>query len=64
MKRPKGTETSAFGTNGKINHDSSKYYNSKLYSELGNKIILDKNENDFPYELENKFILDSAENMN
>jgi len=40
MKRPKGTETSAFGTNGRINHDSSKFYNSKLYSELGDKKIL------------------------
>jgi site-specific DNA-methyltransferase (adenine-specific) len=63
MKRPKGTETSAFGTNGRINHDSSKFYNSKLYSELECKKILDKNENDFPDELENKFILGSAENM-
>lgn len=63
MKRPKGTETSAFGTNGRINHDSSKFYNSKLYSELGDKRILDKNDNDFPNELENKFILGSAENM-
>lgn len=63
MKRPKGTETSAFGTNGRINHDSSKFYNSKLYSELGNKKILDKNENDFPDNLKNKFILGTAENM-
>lgn len=63
MKRPKGTETSAFGTNGRINHDSSKFYNSKLYSELGDKKILDKSENDFPDNLENKFILGSAENM-
>ena len=63
MKKHKGTETSAFGTNGRINHDSSKFYNSKLYSELGEKKILDKNENNFPDELENKLILGSAENM-
>lgn len=63
MKRPKGTETSAFGTSGRINHDSSKFYNSKLYKELGNKKILDKKENDFPKEFENKFILGTAENM-
>jgi len=63
MKRPKGTETSSFGTNGRINHDSSKFYNSKLYKELGNKKILDKKENDFPKEFENKFILGTAENM-
>ena len=63
MKRPKGTETSAFGTNGRINHDSSKFYNSKLYKELDDKKIFDKKENDFPKELENKFILGTAENM-
>jgi site-specific DNA-methyltransferase (adenine-specific) len=63
MKRQNGTTTSAFGTSGRINHDSSKFYNSKLYTELGNKEILDKNENDFPDELENKIILGSAENM-
>jgi len=58
-----GTETSSFGTSGRINHDSSKFYNSKLYTELGDKKVLDKNENDFPESLENKFILGSAENM-
>ncbi len=63
MKRQKGTETSAFGTNGRINHDSSKFYNSKLYSELEERKPLDKNENDFPADLENKLILGSAENM-
>lgn len=63
MKRPKGTETSAFGTNGRINHDSSKFYNSKLYKEFDDKKILDKKENDFPKEFENKFILGTAENM-
>ncbi len=63
MKRQNGTETSAFGTNGRINHDSSKFYNSKLYTELGDKKVLDKNENDFPDKLENTFILGSAENM-
>ena len=63
MKRTKGTETSAFGTKGRINHDSSKFYNSKLYTELSEKKILDKNENEFPKVLENKFILGTAENM-
>ena len=62
-KRQNGTKTSAFGTSGRINHDSSKFYNSKLYTELGKKKTLEKNENDFPYELENKFILGSADNM-
>lgn len=63
MKRQKGTETSSFGTNGRVNHDSSKFYNSKLYQELGDKKTLDKNDNNFPDKLENRFILGSAENM-
>jgi modification methylase len=58
-----GTVSSSFGTNGRINHDSSKFYNSKLYKELGDKKTIDKNENEFPVKFENKFILGSAENM-
>ena len=34
MKNRISTETSSFGTQGRINHNSSKFYNSKLYSEL------------------------------
>lgn len=38
MNNPKykrtGTKTSAFGTPGRINHDSSEFYNSKMYSEI------------------------------
>lgn len=63
MKRKNGTETSVFGTNGRINHDSSKFYNSKLYSELESKKLLEKDENVFPEKYENKFILGSAEKM-
>jgi modification methylase len=63
MKRRNGTETSAFGTNGRSNHDSSKFYNSKLYTELDIKKELFKNENVFPSQLENILILGSAENM-
>lgn len=33
-KRRNGTQTSAFGTPGRINHDSSRFYNSKLYGGL------------------------------
>lgn len=63
MRKTKGTETSVFGTSGRINHDSSKFYNSKLYTHLGEKKVLDKNENDFPDKWENKFILGTSENM-
>lgn len=58
-----GTESSSFGTNGRINHDSSKFYNSKLYSELTENEVLDKTEYEMPKEFINKLILGSAENM-
>ena len=60
----KGSKTSSFGTSSRINHDSSTYYSSRLYSELpannGGEAIAD---NDFPLEFENKIILGSSENM-
>lgn len=63
MKR--GSKTSKFGTTSRINHDSSEYYNSKLYSELsdngnGSHPVEDK---PFPVEYENKIILGTSENM-
>lgn len=63
MQVKKGTETSSFGTNGRINHDSSKFYNSKLYKELENNVKVSNIENIFPKELENKVLLGSSENM-
>ncbi|HOY72275.1 MAG TPA: hypothetical protein PLX53_04000, partial [Tenuifilaceae bacterium] len=61
MDKRNGTETSAFGTKGRINHDSSKFYSSKLYSEINNNFIGDKAENQIPNEYENRIILGSAE---
>ena len=62
-QRKKGTESSSFGTNGRINHDSSKFYNSKLYKELNNNKKVSKDINEFPKELLNTTILGSAEDM-
>jgi site-specific DNA-methyltransferase (adenine-specific) len=62
-KQQSGTETSSFGTNGRINHNSDKFYHSKLYSEIEIIEELPKIENPLPKEFENKFILGSAENM-
>ncbi len=58
-----GTESSSFGTNGRINHDSSKFYNSKLYKELENNKQVSKETNPFPENLLNTTILGSAEDM-
>lgn len=62
-KKTKGTETSSFGTKGHINHDSTKFYNSKLYKELKNKVKVSDVENILPKELENKILYASSEDM-
>lgn len=59
----KGTKSSSFGTNGRINHDSSKFYDSKLYKELNNGKEISKTVNEFPKELLNKIIHGSCEQM-
>ena len=57
-----GTRTSSFGVSGRSNHDSSIFYNSKLYSD--NKIThVDKEINHFPEEYINKIISKSSEKM-
>lgn len=57
-----GTKTSAFGVSGRSNHDSSVFYNSKLYSD--NKITqVDKGINQFPNEYLNKIFPKSSEYM-
>jgi len=58
-----GTASSSFGTNGRINHDSSKFYNSKLYKELNINKQVKKESNLFPEHLLNSTILSSAEDM-
>ncbi len=63
-KKRAGTETSSFGTNGRINHDSSKFYNSRMYSELAsNKKSKPAEAVPFPAELENRLLLASSEAM-
>lgn len=61
----KGTKTSSFGTTPRIGHDSSEYYNSRLYSELlktGNDTE-PLPDNPFPEEWINKIIESNAEKM-
>ncbi|MDR0568942.1 MAG: site-specific DNA-methyltransferase [Spirochaetaceae bacterium] len=58
-----GTKTSSFGTNGRVNHDSSKFYDSKLYNELSNAVEVSDEVNQVPGEYVNSIILGSCENM-
>ena len=59
----KGTQTSSFGTSGRINHDSTKFYNSRLYLELENNTVLSKEINTFPEKFINRIIHSSCEEM-
>jgi len=58
-----GTKTSTFGTNGRINHDSSKFYDSKLYKELETKNNVSDIVNQFPSDCLNKIINASCTDM-
>jgi DNA modification methylase len=60
----KGTATSTFGTNGRVNHNSDKFYDTKLYKEIKKKSLVKvEADNIFPQELENTIIQGSSETM-
>lgn len=62
-KRRYGTQTSAFGTPGRINHDSSKFYNSKLYEGVNNEKKVDYIENQIEQQNVNRIFCKSSECM-
>jgi DNA modification methylase len=62
-QRRSGTETSAFGTPGRINHDSTKFYNSRLYEGLRNGKRTRYIENEIPEQNINKIFCKSSEKM-
>ena len=59
----RGTQTSSFGTPGRINHDSSKFYKSKLYDGLRNGKKVKYIENEIPEKNLNKIFCKSSEKM-
>lgn len=58
-----GTETSSFGTPGRINHDSTKFYKSRLYDGLCNGKKVGYIENEIPKKNLNKIFCKSSEKM-
>ena len=63
-QRKNGTKTSSFGTPGHINHDSSKFYNSKLYQGLNQeKKNVKYIENPIEEKYINKIFCKSSESM-
>ena len=61
--RKNGTKTSVFGSPGRINHDSSKFYNSKLYEGLTNIKNIKCYENQINQKYINKIFCKSSESM-
>ena len=63
LRKNKKTETSEFGTSGRINHDSSKFYARKLYKNLPKEKNVHYIENPIPLENLNKIFCKSCEKM-
>ena len=61
--RRNGTQTSSFGTPGRINHDSSKFYDSKLYAGKKPPEKVEFIENPIPLEELDKIYCKSSELM-
>ena len=62
-KRKKGTKTSSFGSPGRINHDSTTFYTSRLYESLPKEQKMKYVENPIPKEFLNKIFCKSSEKM-
>jgi len=59
----RGTKTSSFGTSGRISHDSTAFYTSKLYEDLPNEKKVKYTENIVPPKSLNKILCKSSESM-
>lgn len=58
-----GTRTSSFGSPGRINHDSTPFYTSKLYEGLPKEEIIKYTENPVPAEFLDKIFCKTSEKM-
>jgi len=61
--RKKGTKTSVFGVSGRIGHDSTPFYSSRLYEGLPQERKVEYKENSIPDEALDKIFCKSSENM-
>ena len=66
MKNPpskKKTRTSAFGAPGRISHDSSSFYASRLYAQMPSECEISDEEQEIPAKFLNRIFCKSSENM-
>jgi len=62
-RRTNGTKTSSFGSPGRINHDSSAFYSSRLYEDLPKEEPVEFFENKIPSKFLNKIFCKTSEKM-
>ncbi len=62
-RRKKGTKTSAFGSPGRINHDSTSFYKSRLYEGLPKEKVVKYVENSIPTKFLDKIFCKTSERM-
>lgn len=62
-KKPTGTETSAFGTPGHVSHDSSRFYQSRMYAQLDQGKKVRYFENPVPDGVLDHILCQSSESM-
>ncbi len=62
-RRKKGTKTSSFGAPGRIGHDSTPFYASRLYEGLPKEEKVEYIENPVPSQFMDKIFCKSSENM-
>jgi site-specific DNA-methyltransferase (adenine-specific) len=62
-QRKRGTKTSAFGSPGRINHDSTPFYTSRLYDELPKEEVVKYIENPIPSKFLDKIFCKTSERM-
>src|SRR3989344_3572197 len=63
MVKKNGTKTQSFGVSSRENHDSSEFYNRKMYGGNGHLVKHDYTENKLTEDKINKIICSSSENM-
>ncbi len=59
----RGTVTSSFGSAGRVNHDSSRFYSSRMYEQLPNAAAIQYVENQVPENALDKVICGPSEQM-
>lgn len=63
-KKKAGTKTSSFGSPGRISHDATAFYSSRLYQELPKEVKVKYEENELNADVLDTIFCKSSENMN